>query len=130
MTEIEQKALDYAVGITSEESMQKKLIEAYKKGISDYIVYSDEIAVSGDLLKKRKLFGSEIGEFKDKYPREMLLDFYDYWREPNKSKTKMKWQLEGTWSLSGRLKRWASNNFKSFNKVEDNQVTPKKYRST
>ena len=131
MSDKESMALEYAKSRTSDESMHPILIESYLKGISDYIVYSDEIGVSKDLVKKRKLFANEIAEFKLKYPREMLLEFYDYWIEPNKSKTKMKWQMEDTWSLSGRLKRWASNNFKSYKQAEDNQPAPtKRYRST
>ena len=37
--------------------------------------------------------------------------FVDYWTEPNKSQTKLRFELEKTWDLSRRIKRWASNNF-------------------
>tara|TARA_R100001443_G_scaffold1056_1_gene4139 strand:+ start:16155 stop:16907 length:753 start_codon:yes stop_codon:yes gene_type:complete len=37
--------------------------------------------------------------------------FIDYWTEPNKSQTKLRFELEKTWDLSRRIKRWASNNF-------------------
>ncbi len=37
--------------------------------------------------------------------------FIDYWTEPNKSKTKLRFELEKTWDLSRRIKRWSSNNF-------------------
>lgn len=45
------------------------------------------------------------------YGKEMIRKFYDYWREPNRSKTKMRWERENTWDLNLRLQRWAVNNF-------------------
>ena len=40
-------------------------------------------------------------------------NFFLYWTEPNKSQTKMRWELEKTWNLTLRLKRWARHNFSS-----------------
>ena len=47
----------------------------------------------------------------EKYDRKMIRAFYDYWTEKNKSGTKMKYELEKTWDLKKRLKRWSSNGF-------------------
>ncbi len=44
------------------------------------------------------------------YGKEMIRDFYDYWSETNKSRTKMRWETEKTWVVELRLKRWADNN--------------------
>lgn len=44
------------------------------------------------------------------YGKEMIQDFYDYWSETNKSRTKMRWETEKTWVVELRLKRWADNN--------------------
>jgi len=35
--------------------------------------------------------------------------FFDYWKEPNKSKTKMRWEIEKTWDLNARMHRWKRN---------------------
>ena len=35
----------------------------------------------------------------------------EYWTEPNKSCTKMRFELEKTWSLGRRLKTWNRNGF-------------------
>jgi hypothetical protein len=43
----------------------------------------------------------------DGYPAEMLVEFANFWSEPNKSGTDMKWELEKTWKLSGRIATWA-----------------------
>ncbi len=33
-------------------------------------------------------------------------EFFDYWTEPNKSGTKLRFELEKTWDLGRRMKRW------------------------
>ena len=47
--------------------------------------------------------------YANQYPQEMLQEFAEYWLEPNKSRTKLRFQLESTWDLSKRLARWARN---------------------
>jgi len=47
--------------------------------------------------------------YKDQYDPEMLQEFSSYWCEPNKSLTKLRWELEKTWDINLRLQRWAKN---------------------
>ena len=56
-------------------------------------------------------FINEISVYKNEYPSDMLNNFFEYWSEPNKSKSRMKYESEKTWDLSRRLKRWSNNNF-------------------
>jgi hypothetical protein len=66
------------------------------------------------LMEERKLkFASTLEFYKNIYPRSLLSEFYKYWGEPNKSRTKFKQELEKTWDLAGRLETWARND-KSF----------------
>ena len=51
------------------------------------------------------------------YPKEMLDAFHDYWSEPNKNKTKERWQLQPTFEIGRRLKTWAKRE-KSYNKKQ------------
>jgi len=51
------------------------------------------------------------------YSPEIIKEFFEYWKEPNKSKSKMRFEMEKTWDLKLRLNRWASNNFGK-NKIE------------
>jgi DNA-binding MarR family transcriptional regulator len=37
---------------------------------------------------------------------QMLKQFFEYWTEPNKTKTKMRFELEKTWETKRRLVRW------------------------
>lgn len=65
--------------------------------------------------KRQKDFYADIAGYISDYDKDTLRNFYDYWREPNKSKSKMRWEQERTWDLNLRLKKWENNNFK-FNK--------------
>lgn len=63
-------------------------------------------------IEERKLkFASTLKPFKDIYHRDMLIKFFKYWTQPNKSNTKFKQELEKTWSLSLRLETWSNNNY-------------------
>ncbi len=35
--------------------------------------------------------------------------FVSYWTEPNKSKTRLKWEMEKTWDTKRRISRWMKN---------------------
>lgn len=47
----------------------------------------------------------QLEPFKNTYSPLMLEEFLDYWEETN-AKGKQKWQLEVTWEIGRRLKRW------------------------
>ena len=65
-------------------------------------------------------FKEQVLEFQSKYDLDMLEEFISYWTEPNKSKTKLKYQMEATWDLSRRLTRWSSTNFQSNKPINQN----------
>ncbi len=75
--------------------------------------------------KKRKeedkLYQS-ILPFVSLYGKNMCRDFYDYWSEPNTSETKFRWEMEKTWDIGKRLKRW-SDNQTSFKKQTTTKYT-------
>jgi len=69
-----------------------------------------------DSVVDRKLkFALTLEPFLETYGREFLNDFYSYWTEENKSKTKFKQEMQSTWSLERRLSTWAKND-KNFQK--------------
>jgi len=61
--------------------------------------------------KIKKDFYQSLTPFLKEFGKEVLREFYEYWSEPNKSKTKIKFQLEKTWDTRLRLLRWVSNDF-------------------
>ena len=51
----------------------------------------------------------------------MQSEFIDYWTEPNRSKTKLRYELEKTFDIARRLKTWAKRQ-KQYNKKEKNNI--------
>lgn len=76
------------------------------------------------ILEREEDFKSAVQAHKDTFPQAMLIEFTEYWTEPNKSGSKMKWELEKTWDLKRRLHRWANNGFGTHTKSAI--VTPPK----
>lgn len=72
-----------------------------------------------ETLEGRKLkFADTLKPYVDKYGRPMINDFYKYWTEPNKSKSKFRQELQKTWDLERRLETWSRND-NNFKKTSD-----------
>jgi len=70
-------------------------------------------------IDERKLkFSETLKPFLEIYGKEMILKFYQYWTEPNKSNTKFRQEMEKTWDIQRRLNTWASND-KNFDKTKN-----------
>ena len=69
-----------------------------------------------ETLERRNLFYQSLIPFVEIYGKDMIRNFYDYWSEMNKSKSKMRWESEKTWELSRRLEYWSrrDSNYKSY----------------
>lgn len=86
-----------------------------------------EEEIKGEEIREEKIkeyknaFLQTLQTYKEFYPREMLNEFYLYWTEPNKSMTKIKWQLEKTWDVKQRLRVWAARN-KDFQKTQQSKT--------
>jgi hypothetical protein len=79
---------------------------------------NDNVNVNVNVINKiearSQTFKDSLLQYKDKYQVNMLKEFYNYWTEPNQSKSKMRFELEKTWSLDRRLETWAKRE-NSFN---------------
>jgi hypothetical protein len=58
------------------------------------------------MLVRKDAFFQDLVRFVETFGKVMVRQFFNYWSEPNKSKTSMKWELERTWDLAGRLRTW------------------------
>lgn len=89
-------------------------------------ILSVEPATNKNIEERKKLFYDSLKPFLNTYHKEMMRNFYNYWSEPNKSKTKMRFELQKTWELNLRLSNWANNN-KEFNGIlkinQDDNIT-------
>lgn len=81
--------------------------------------YKNDNNVKNEELKTRtQTFKDSILVFNSQYSEVMLLAFFDYWSELNKSKTKMRFELEKVFEISKRLATWQRNDDKF--KKQDN----------
>lgn len=84
-----------------------------ERGTGIGIVYSKISIEEREQKFKESLF---VYTIYDKNPNgiysiEIIKEFFNYWKEPNKSKTKMRFEMEKTWDLKLRLARWGNNDF-------------------
>ena len=73
--------------------------------------------INNTISNRRNDFVSDVLSFD--YDESILNGFIDYWTEPNKSNTKMKYELNKTWKTELRLKTWATNQ-KKWDKPKSN----------
>lgn len=84
-----------------------------------------DVNVNKNNIEERKLkFAHTLEPFLQKYGRSTLSDFYKYWTEPNKSKTKFKQETKSTWDLALRLSTWAKNETKFNPKKPHEEIKP------
>lgn len=69
-----------------------------------------DVAENKEKFQKRKSdFEHSLIPFLGTYTSEQIREFADYWTEPNKSHTKMRYELERTWDTARRLAYWDRN---------------------
>jgi len=86
----------------------KEFPESQETGISNGNGIGNGKEKSEELLKKREdAFKLDVSIFSGNYSQEMLQKFVNYWTEKNKSKTKMRFELEKTFEINKRLATWA-----------------------
>ena len=72
------------------------------------------------ISKRVKAFKVLVDSYSNKYPQEMLDEFYNHFAELNKTKTKMLCETFKTWEIEKRLVKWASNDYSGILKGEKN----------
>lgn len=86
-------------------------------------IKEDKIKESKPSLETRSLaFKESLRPFINTYGVDLIKNFYNYWSEPNQSKTKMKFEMEKTWDSSRRLITWSKRE-KNFSNKDDKPKT-------
>lgn len=65
--------------------------------------------------KREKEFYNALVPYVEIYGSLMIRQFYNYWTERNKSRTRMRFEMQQTWDLSRRLSTW-ENKQKNYEK--------------
>lgn len=63
----------------------------------------------GDIDERKYKFMQKVGTYLEKYPKEMLREFYDYWTEHGENDKKFRKEKEKSFDISKRLARWYKN---------------------
>lgn len=69
---------------------------------------NDAATAAARLNERKEDFYNSLIPYVTQYGKDMVRAFFDYWSEPNKSNSKMRFELERTWDLARRLGTWAS----------------------
>tara|TARA_R100001594_G_scaffold17746_1_gene35878 strand:+ start:1149 stop:1790 length:642 start_codon:yes stop_codon:yes gene_type:complete len=72
-------------------------------------VYTNNNITYNNIHLKKIKFEETVFQVTD-ISKDILQDFVDYWTETNKSCTKMKFEMQKTFDINLRLKRWIKNN--------------------
>ena len=80
------------------------------------------------MLQRRKDFGQQLVPHVETYGKSMVRDFFNHWTEPNKSRTGMRFELQRTWDLGGRLRTWEKRELEWKKGSHRNDPPPNKAR--
>lgn len=69
------------------------------------------------LAERESAFKDECQKFVEEFGERLVEEFVLYWTEPNKSRSKMRFEQQPTWDTHRRMLTWKRNNF---NKYEQN----------
>ena len=97
----EEKEISTIVDTKKKEEERKAEIERKKQ---EQKKKSD--AAKAATRKRKELFYEELIPYVERYGKDMIRKFFEYWTEQNKSGTKMKYEIEKTWDLARRLGTW------------------------
>lgn len=100
------------------QSLNDREIQSLKVELG--LIEKKQPIVKKDILERLNLFAKELysPKYQSVIKMKILDSFYNYWTEPNNSKTKMRFEMQKTWDLKRRLETWVKNSDK-FNKGKD-----------
>ena len=107
---------------TSEFEQQSKVKKNKIKEKEDIkekeIIAADAAPPTQNIENRKNIFYNSLVPFVDQYGAEMVREFFDYWSEFNRSKTKMRFEQQPTWEVGKRLATWARHDSKFGKRTE------------
>jgi uncharacterized protein YdaU (DUF1376 family) len=107
----ELKFIKENVDLTEIDLKNKQVIEQVFEQILKLYINGNKNNSIKDINIVQTEFYNSLIPFVSEFGKEIIREFYDYWSEPNKSKTAIRYQMEKTWDTHKRLLRWSKNNF-------------------
>lgn len=103
------------------DTMQSQPIGQIAVNVNDNV---NDNVINNNIEKRKLKFAETIKPFVDKYGKENCNNFFKYWTEPNKSNTKLLFELQKTWDTKRRLERWCKNDFNKSKILDSNVYVP------
>lgn len=101
-------------------------LEGLLKHLENEIEIEDENKKS---IEERKAeFAKKLEPYVEKYGKEMIRDFYNYWTESNEGASKFRKEMQKVFDIPKRLVTWQKNNTKFQSRAEMNDRVPNKKR--
>ena len=112
---------DYDIDLKNEQVLKQvfeHLFELYRNENESNSSINNNIEIRNENFKKLLI------PFKQTYSIELLKAFFDYWTEPNHTKTKMRFELEKTFDVERRLTTWKKrdNNFSNKQQIKQDRL--------
>lgn len=104
---------------TEETQKTHWVISKPKKADSDSDI---DINKKENILERKKIFYGSLASFLDRYPKEMIRDFYEYWSEHGERDKKMRYEKEKSFGIERRLSTWYNRNPEQYTKSSDKLV--------
>ena len=106
--------VDYQYGLLKESSKpHMSVIKRLKdKGLDNYIKTVPGTLKDKDIDKRKDKFIEKYKEIviQKKYSDNEINNFIDFWTEPNRSNTKMRFELQPTFDIARRMVTWVKKN--------------------
>lgn len=82
--------------------------------------------IEKEMIVRKQKFAQSLTPFIEIFGKDIVNEFYAYWTEPNKSKTKFRQELEKTWDTKRRIETWVKNDFSKKEKNSAQKEKPSK----
>lgn len=102
----------------SDEATDKALDKAHIKATDTIIKQETKKQITIDERKNK--FYESLAKYVDKYPKQMLRDFFNYWTEHGEKDKKLRFEKQTTFGIEQRLRTWYNKNPDQY-KQEDNK---------
>lgn len=87
---------------------QEKEMEYKETSDTPYVVSEEKKdAAAAAALSRREKFRRSLIPYAGEYGQDMVGDFFSYWTELNRARTKMRFEQQPTWETGKRLATWA-----------------------
>lgn len=122
-------ALDKAIAkkefcsIKKSESTIQSTSQSTIQSIDSIYKHINQEPLTGEnpIHKRESEFKKTIEPYVEEYGKDICNNFFLYWTEPNRSRSKLKFEMQKTWDVSRRLRSWADKekSFKPKSNVEE-----------